>query len=242
MLSAYAAQLLRIDADILSLHKKSLLSGAQFLHTEIPMLTGEPDGVIQTYKIGTKEGYASKVYGSPDAPCSWDLMEKGEHPAWSLRATYATLWDMYEQQIESVQIGPAVASILPNRYDLVISTIPAQMICGNPAHTFQSQTVWFEDKSSVQGLDGNYIVYNGKHDTSWYRSSSLFGVGQTEYSDHRACWEAEPPPASWQGIKPTTNNCNCHPRILRVGRFGKWQKAVLTHHAFREAFDAMQQL
>lgn len=250
LLAAYAAHLCHVDCDILSIPDKSVLSGAQYLHMEIPRLTGGPQGEFQilTKKMGTPNGYAKKVYGSADAPCSFDLIDEGYHPAWSLRDAYETMWNMFRADIEPLRVDAHMVRFLRRRYDLVICTIPRMLLCEHNHH-FRSQRVYFEDGTKVNGLEGDYVVYNGLIRDKWYRCSSINGVEHTEYSE--AITEGKWALARWRaGDKPLTTNCDCHPEasngdlgpMLRVGRYGQWKKGVLTHHAFQEAMHALQQL
>lgn len=48
-----------------------------------------------------------------------------------------------------------------------------------------------------------------------------------------------------EGIKPLTNNCSCwlnYGNFHPIGRFGRWQKGVLTHHAYEEALGVLRAL
>jgi hypothetical protein len=88
------------------------------------------------------------------------------------------------------------------------------------------------------------VICNGipiDHDfpvsTGWYRTSHIYGHTNTE-------WSAENLVPSnrinqhgnvWRVRKPLYTTCPCWPLVVRAGRYGKWTKGVLTHHAFEEA-------
>src|SRR4051794_36471109 len=96
LLSAHAAILGGCDVLVYSIKQKSPMNGAQYLHSPIPELTSQdPDAIIRYAKVGTRAGYATKVYGHPEAPCSWDKFEEGPRPAWSLSDSYEELWSRY---------------------------------------------------------------------------------------------------------------------------------------------------
>jgi hypothetical protein len=243
LLAAHACRGTGAAVRVYAIKQPSVISGAQFLHEEIPDLgCGEAQGIF-IEKIGTKEGYATKVYGHPDAPCSFDLLETGEHDAWPMLGIYTKLWEMYVDLVRDVRLYPADIKPLMRDYDLVISTVPRPLLCNYPgSHTFPGQAVFFDAKAEMASYDeGSFICYNGDSNHDWYRTSSIFGTDSTEYSTAMpGSWPSDKPLA--QGMKPLSSNCNCHKGMLCVGRFGKWQKGVLVHHAYQEVVDALQQL
>lgn len=237
LLVKHAAELCRVDAVVFSDPIKSPIGGTQFLHMAIPdITTADPEGMIYVYKWGTAEGYAAKVYGDASAPTSFDLFEQGEQPAWSLRDTYNGLWELYGDDIVPEHLKPTSIMELQRRFDLVISTIPAKALCYVHEHRFPAQPVAFAAGVAFKGGWEDFIVYSGSPEEAWYRTSSIFGVGQTEFSS------ASAPPRSTLGIKPLSTDCDCCKGVLRLGRFGQWKKGILTHHAFQEAMHALQQL
>ncbi|HEY7420289.1 MAG TPA: hypothetical protein VH593_34240, partial [Ktedonobacteraceae bacterium] len=72
LLAAHACSLNGADVRIFSLKRPSYISGAQYLHQAIPGLSGAPDGDIMITKVGTREGYAKKVYGNANKATSWE--------------------------------------------------------------------------------------------------------------------------------------------------------------------------
>jgi hypothetical protein len=199
----------------------SFIAGAQFLHVPIEGLTRpEPDAVITFAKAGTREGYATKVYGSPDAPCSWDEFPTGEAPAWSLREINAKLWGRFSNHVSVARIKPEDVAFLVRTFRMVVSTIPAQSLCYRPRHhEFTGAKVWIRHQAP-EGLE-NVIAYNGLPTVPWYRASNIDGEGFTEYG--HAVQNAA------SGTKPLSNTCDCFPEVVRAGRFGRWEKGVLVH-------------
>jgi hypothetical protein len=71
----------------------------------------------------------------------------------------------------------------------------------------------------------------------WYRFSQI---------NSYQCWEhsSEPGPdcnmerySVNEGFKPISTDCDCCPSLRRIGRFGKWEKGQLTHHAYHQVFE-----
>lgn len=225
---------------VYSKKRKSEMFGAQYLHAPIPGATTSAP-VEVTYSLqGTAEQYREKVYGD-----SWGGDVSPEeftepHDAWDIRTTYDELWDMYGSYVIPEDLNNYKASVIAQSYDLTISTVPAPALCMmRKVHTFHSRRIWALGDAPERGVsvpyacDKNKVICNGEPSPSWYRLSNLFGYKTVEWS-----LSAKPPiEGVAEAHKPLYNNCDCLPRIMRVGRFGKWTKGVLTHHAFQEVMD-----
>lgn len=252
LLSAWAVERLGGEPVIMSRKIKSPLLGAQYLHEAIPDLTGEPDGVVRTVWEGTREGYAEKVYGSAGYATSWRLATP-EREVWSLRAVYDRLWDRYQDGILDAEINRADLHEAERAYPLVISTLPATVLCAPEwrkgmegiDHKFHYQSMYVGDFCPSKE-SGDVVVYDGRPEIPYYRTSRVFGFEQTEFTPHsmnNAAFEYAPPGGSvpaasaelHKGIKVVATDCDCFPKIKRAGRYGTWRKGYLTHHAFRDA-------
>lgn len=234
LLAAHAATIRGHDATIYSRPDRSETGGAQYLHAPIPYLCDylQPDMYIRFVKIGTAEGYAQKVYGDENAEVSWTKFDEEEVPAWSMRAVYQRLWQRYSDFISPTEITPEKIEELVASHDMVINTIPLKSICLNPIeHSFRSQSIMLTRTAKIEAR--NVIVYNGQMSENWYRTSDIGGEQWTEYSTM-----AGGPPILGdrvRGFKPISNDCDCHPTVIRVGRFGAWERGILAHQAFRSA-------
>lgn len=214
------------DPEIISHKRKSPIGGAQFLHTSIPEVTSaNHDGEVIFLKKGTKEGYARKVYGDPKAPTSWDSYD-GLVPVWSLRKAYDRLWELHERNIINTSIHQGSLLLADKTRDKFISSIPAMFLCMNPTHWFKSQKVWITYEQVGAETKGHFIRYSGSDEDFWYRESLLFGWHSIEWPG--------PVPGAVEVSKPLATNCDCRPHITRVGRYGRWEKGVLAHHAYDE--------
>lgn len=243
LLAVHAAATQGLGVDVYSVKKKSPHGGAQYLHRAIPELTDlDADFSLRYVKLGNREGYARKVYGNPDAPVSWDKFWEGDVEAWSMGDAYDNLWEMYSHLIRDIQLDCHRAARLALEYPVIVNTIPAKAICLKPdEHTFEEQRIAL---STVGQMDArNVIVYNGQETEPWYRTSNINGVAWTEYSTTTAVGFIEDPPKHLDyGFKPVRTNCDCHPTIRRMGRFGKWQKQVLSHEAFFDMESLLESL
>lgn len=214
-----------------SIKQKSVIPGAVYLHEEIPGMTPEePDGVVTFHREGTRDGYALKVYGNVQAPVSWDTFPTGEYEAWSMHDLYDRLWTEYGSSVIDQRLDDDLLDGVAESFPLTISSIPARALCKNHYHAFNGANVWISDEAWRDCPD-NGIVYNGEQSIPWYRTSRIFGYGATEYT--------VPVNGAYQGTKPTHTNCDCRPDIKRVGRFGRWEKGVLVHHAFRQSMEVL---
>lgn len=250
LMAAHAAASMGYDVEIGSLQKSpSQISGAQYLDRPIPGLTNdEPDSEVTFYKLGKAENYAKKVYGKKSAHTSWEKYEdRKKYPLWYLRDAYSKLWETYVSKMFLIGLNANVlASFMDTPAELIVVTVPLTEICTNVKHTFLSQPITVYDglpsEIDVPWPDGhsgaNFIVYNGKKKTPWYRCSSINGGKSIEVPGTYA-----------DGIniaKPLSTTCDCwapvtgQPRLLLAGRYGKWQKDQLVSDAYQDVVNAVQ--
>jgi len=223
---------------------KSTIFGAQYLHKPIPGISPEePELEINVKKFGTRAGYAANVYGDPKAEVSWDKFNGGPTPGWDLKRIYDTLWEQYEEDIIDVALSSSYIAKLAANFDLTFSTIPIQMFCKRPMHTFAKIDIWVVHGPLEGKAAENVMVYNGiiADVPDWYRYSLIRGYQSWEFSLKNRTEDLYVTQGLQvnHGIKPLGTNCNCHPEIIRLGRFGKWNKHVFTHHAYDEVRNAL---
>jgi hypothetical protein len=215
---------------------KSSIGPATYLHEAIPDLTSaEPDAMITFVKKGTRAGYAKKVYGDPRADCSWDKFEEGEYPAWSLGAAYDDLWSRFESRLIPATIDAPLLREILDDFGMVVSSIPPYATCeAGRQHRFPERAIWVRDEFTFHDGRDPIIVYDGQVGglADRYRASQIFGQASTEYA-------SDPGLGARKGYKVLPTTCDCHPEVVRVGRFGEWKPGVLTHHAFRKVWDLM---
>lgn len=239
------------DVRILSLRRKSELFGTQYLHAPIPGMTEKPPVRVAYRLTGTVEEYRTKVYGddwhgkaSPE-----DLDE--EHDAWDIRQTYNELWATYGDYVADVRMDKGWAyrfmTEFRSEFDMVISSVPRPLMCVE-GHAFPSAPIWAMGDAPERGqfvpmrdaVENNTVICNGEKEPSWYRLSKVFGYASVEWPA-----SAKPPVEGVARVeKPLKHNCDCHVAddIVFVGRYGRWEKGVLSHEAFIAAGDAVESL
>jgi hypothetical protein len=232
------------DVRIFSKKRKSELFGAQYLHAPIPGATGKAPIDIAYELRGTIDGYRQKVYGlKDDVEVSVETLSEF-HPAWDLRDTYNYLWECYSSYVVDVEIRAHDATFGPKLgCDLVLSTIPATALCFGE-HTFGYEEIWAAGDAPERGTFVPYsapkrtVVCNGEESPAWYRISNIFGHQTVEWPG-----DIDQPPV--EGVarvrKPLHNNCDCHPDIVRLGRYGAWTKGILVHDVYAGAQMAVQE-
>ena len=246
LMAAHGARNAGAHVAIYSERRKSPLYGAQYLHAPIPGVTEREDRVTVDYLMrGAPEEYRSKVYGAMwDGTVSpEDLSER--HEAWDIRNTYDRLWKMYHEYVMDVRLDAAGLDMLHRNeeVDLIINTVPLNVLCRS-THSFESTQVWAAGDAPDLGVyvgdmyhcPPDTVICNGNESPAWYRMSRIFDHTTIEWPLH-----ANPPVQTAAKVtKPTRHNCDCWPAMLKVGRYGSWEKGVLSHTAYNKAFAAVE--
>lgn len=221
---------------ILSKPRKSHMLGAQYLHEPIPGVPSEQFEI--NYKLlGEVAIYREKVYGR-----QWDGIVSpedfiGKHPAWDIREAYDWLWATYGEYVAQYDVTPMALRQTLGAIDphITISTVPGPLLCAE-GHHFAASNIWSSDMA-IQHTPADTVVCNGDWDYGWYRASTIRGHSNTEWPDQRK------PPITplWGVTKPLKNNCDCFPNVRRMGRYGKWEKGVLSHNAYAETLAVIEE-
>lgn len=241
MFATHALALGGYEIRVLSKKRRSEMFGAQYLHKPIPGLAAAVDPVEVQYILrGTEEDYARKVYGNAPVPFVSPGKLNATHLAWDIRAAYAKAFSQYlDLIIDMPDIdGEDLSRIIEDEkgnHTLIVSTIPAPAICIKPSHFFRAQPVWAIGDAPERGIfaprfvEQATIICNGEENPSWYRSANVFGYCTTEWPE-----ATRPPiPSISQVHKPIDTNCDCWAgRVVKLGRYGKWDKSQYSHEAF----------
>lgn len=229
LLAAAAAFNWGTDVRIVGPAQKSKIDRAHFMTDFIPGYGkwSKPDGQISYVKRGRRKAYALKVYGDQDASCSWRAVERGRRPVWSASDLYDQMWVDYSQWIIDAPLSAAIIDGIYRSADLVISAIPAPLLCSERGsladHVFYGRQLYVSPIAEA-GTRKNSVIYNGTTDGDWHRSGKIFDGEFTESSSFL--------PRSRQVTKPTGNTCSCRPEIVRVGKLGQWRSGVRSHDPY----------
>lgn len=246
LVAAHAARSVGADVEIVSLGRRSPLYGAQYLHAAIPGVPGIEHKTVHTEFRGSVTGYRVKVYGDTWKGIVSPEQFAGEATAWDIRATYDWLWNRYSSSITSCPLdGEMLEKFIPmDDYDMVFSTIPADRICVGEGHHFKVQQVWaIGDAPEWQQVcpirvHPETIVLDGTPVQGWYRCSNVFGHCTAEWPWRKG---QKPPITGIASVKkPLGTNCDCWPKIHRLGRYGKWEKGELVHSVYPEVLAALK--
>lgn len=252
LLAAHAAVLSGWDFRVYSRKQRSQLYGAQYLHQPIPNLDCGTPALVHYELRGTPEAYRRKVYGD-----SWDGTVSPEdfmetHSAWDIRRAYRNLWELYHTEIEAFDFTNTPAWMLyedlagkqtfTSSHDIVISTVPRKL-WAEPGDVFESQRIWALGDTEERRVNGNRppdftVVCSADVLVPWYRVSNIYGYATMEWPYDYEAWEPEPPSMGASIVeKPLRHNSTAASDFHHVGRYGKWEKGVLSSDAF---YDAMK--
>lgn len=242
--AAHAAVGLGCEVSIIAPKKKTPQNGPVTLQHPIPdITTGHPDGYVRQLVIGGSIlDYRLKLYGDVNVNINGDILRPG-YDTWRVQEAYDKMWGLYSELIEDGEVAPADVNWLVRSCDLVVSTAPANRLCyrdwpggEQPTHEFRSVPIALMFRTSYPNQPDNTIIYNASDNYAWVRSSSIFGVKVTDYKPEDC------PNPDLIIYKPLGTDCDCHPCLLRVGRYGKWHNLAWIDSAYSETREAIMSM
>jgi HI0933-like protein len=249
LFAAHAAKERGAEVVIISKKRRSEMYGAQYLQSHIPGLTDGDKGFTVEYRLeGQLDDYLSKVYGAdvPDRKAIKADALTGFDEAWDIRRAYYRAFDIYQPIIQNARIDCySIGAILAEyRPQFLISTVPAPDIClgTETGHAFDVRRIWAIGDAPERGVfaprysaEPNLILYNSEDSPAWYRASLIAGYASVEWP------EGSRPPLDdvVEVLKPFATTCDCwtrnrRTRLLRLGRYGAWNRKVMSHQAYWE--------
>lgn len=236
---------------IFSIANKSSIYGCQYLHKPIPHITPSGPRRVSYTMRGASGDYRRKVYGQMWSGTVSPEDLEGEHMAWDLREAYDILWDRWADEINNVVVDPVwLNEGLPeSEPDLIINSIPRPELCYR-GHPFGATEIWAAGDAPDLGIrlpfqcPEDMVICNAEENPAWYRMSRVFGHTTVEWPG----WlERVPVTTAARVRKPTAHPCDCWPDvhgapIMHVGRYGRWEKGVLSHDAYFDAFKKVDEM
>jgi hypothetical protein len=226
--AAHAAVGLDCDVTIFAPKRKTPQQGPIMLHRPIPGInTEQPSGYVRQLVIGGSVlDYRLRLYGDVNISINGDILDPGFH-TWPVPEAYDKMWDLYQHLISDGELSPGEIEPLTREFDLVINTAPLPRLClYQGKHQFTSVPIALVFRTSYPDQPDNTVIYNARLDLPWVRSSSIFRQEVTEYKPEDC------PGPDLIIHKPLSTTCDCHPRMLRTGRFGKWHNETWIDHSY----------
>src|SRR6516162_2026241 len=221
-------------------NKPSPILGCQYLHAPVPGYTDASRVHVSYRLVGTPEQYRSKVYGDAWQGTGRPAAFVGEHDACDISETYQRMWrDLFftgrsgfiSHDIRHGQIS-FIDKLNP---DLIVSTIPVKALCEKLNHQFLGHIIYANGSAAPFFTGDNDIICDGTPERTWYRISNVFGYRTTEWATKpRSSADVKPV------LKPLWTDCDCHPEVLRVGRYGAWEKKRLVHEVYPAVLAALK--
>lgn len=173
--------------------------------------------------------YSQKVWGN-DKVLNNSLVDlPSETTVYDFRHAYKVLQSKYGHLVRNVNVTKPVAEMFINDYDLVISTIPLQVLY--PEAVCESEVV-YASEGLPDGLELRdfTVMYNLDMNVPWYRASKVFGQTYTEFVG------ANPTAIPIKKIKTQTSidvqQVFEYRHLLLVGRFAEWNRKRLVHEIY----------
>lgn len=186
---------------------------------------------VHNYVLGVKEGelpheqYSRKL-GTPLNNSLVDL--PAFNTGYDFRQAFEILVDRHAHKVEEMFITQEKAFSLLDEYDYIISTIPLPILfpeakCEKVERRVKKGRP--EGIDQLIGLNSNQVIYNIDEQVNWYRYSNVLGNEWTEV--------VEGGDFTIPKIV-TTDFQSPDERIILQGRYGKWDRKFLAHHAYYE--------
>lgn len=254
--AAHAAINMGFDVQLFSRRRRSEMYGSQYLHAPIPGLTKSPARKIKHILIGKPEDYAPKVYGEDhnEPVHSWLTTDE---MAWDIREAYYSGFFKYRDLITDVEniSGRTFGSNYPQPHKevyeaftdphcLLISTIPAHMLCVKMSHNFRSRNILAAGEAFERGVflddynvEKDTVTHNSEKSPSWYRAANIFEHKTIEWPAGTKVFT----PHATVIQKVLGTDCDCwEGAIMKVGRQGSWTRHALAHHAYQQTLTALE--
>ena len=173
--------------------------------------------------------YSQKVWGNDKVLNNSLVNLPAETTVYNFREAFGILMTQFEHKIRKVNVDKTVSKLFQQDYDLVISTIPLQVLF--PEVTCESETVYVSE-GLPDGLELKdfSVVYNLDMNVPWYRASKVFGQTYTEFVG------ANPTAIPIKKIKTQTEldvtQLFMESNLLLVGRFAEWNRKRLVHEVY----------
>lgn len=266
MIAAHACRTNDVECEIFSRDAaKSQIHGSQYLHEPVPGLIRQDSGrPVQYINYGTPEEYRRKTHGK-----YWDgTINPGDfiqhHTAYNIRDAYNLLWLLYGglvKPFELIGYQHLSAQIELRNYSMIISTVPRTIWKLNGDQFIYSRG-WAINGPVADSLTAhmgeNTIICDGRPGIRYNRKSKVFGHSTIEWPDIPEF----PLPKGHKPariIKPLRHMCthksgtaitvalgadrpmDYEPPWIFTGRYGKWQKGIVTTDVWHEVNDALKE-
>jgi len=251
--AAHAAVGLGAAVTVIAPKQQTPQRGPLLIQRPIPGInTSHPDATIYQCVVGGSIlDYRYKLYGDINIGINGNILQPHYH-AWDHFRTYDRLWELYQDLVQDRTVSSIELMDMQDEYDLVVSTASAQKLCHrnqvlearhstSDMHTFQFAPVRITPYCEYPEQPDNTIVFNADPNVQWVRSSRVFGNEVTEWPANGMLLDASGKirEDSRLILKPIWTNCNCYPRVLRTGRFGKWKNETWVDTAYWDTYEAI---
>ncbi len=104
-------------------------------------------------------------------------------------------------------------------------------------HEFVRHVIYASGDVEQGRIRDNFVICDGTPDMDWYRVANVFGYRTVEWPYNVQFADDT---IAVRVVKPLSTNCDCHPDVIRVGRYGEWSKSVLVHEVYNKVIEALK--
>lgn len=197
-------------------------------------------GAVGISEEHISEIYTSKVYGDTNLPKKVSVLSALKNPSiigYDANIAVQRLWDLYSSRVVKAHIDKGLLNSFLSNDLYVISTIPAYQLLDINVTEFTYKRVCVKVSEAPKG-EAPFILYNINRHMNWYRCSAISGVFTKEYN-HGEIIISPNNSSSIRDVKKVVGNGFTHPnkRVLLTGRYGAWNKSILTHNVYYQVLE-----
>jgi len=182
--------------------------------------------------------YGAKVYGDPMLKKNSIVGARriAEVTGYNAQQAVSRLWDIYGDFVEREEIRnfDRDYSLFSQEHDLIVSTIPAYALF--PDADLKATSTWIGIGEAPS--EENFILYDINPQIPWYRCSAIAGVFVMEFGKNYV--PKLPSELKYQQVTKVMSDVSPlkkFPNLLFTGRFGAWDKTILTHNVYFNVLD-----
>lgn len=195
----------------------------------------------EEYQEAVAQFYNLKLGRPIDSENSTQFLWRSPVKVWSLKDAYRSLWQIFKNKMLIHQMSWDRIVDKTAMYDVVVSTVPLDKLL--PAMTWPVRVgrIAMDWVPSYLEREDDVCLYNVDSEVPWYRATVMDGGKATEFvKDPDSAWLEQNGVPSLHPLRKVDSGASLPQlpaNLLLTGRWGSWDPAKLTHHAYQDTLE-----